>query len=111
MAAVGEFQAQLGGDNAAAAVGGIARNSDFHSFGTSFAMPIWPFRFSTGEATSPPPNQTRIESPSTSTEGSQITFWFHRSAPANEPGSFSQVTPSGERASPRRRYSLRSRPV
>src|SRR5207249_6049395 len=94
MATVGQLQAEFGGDNAASTIGGIARDSDFHSFGTSLAMPIWPCKFSSGEAASPPPNQTRMESPSTSTEGSQITFSFHRSAPANEPGSFSQVTPS-----------------
>src|SRR5438876_4604174 len=111
MSAVGQLQAELGGDDAASTVGGITSDSDFHNFGTSFAIPIWPCRFSSGEATSPPPNQTRMESPSTRTEGSQITFSFHRSAPPKEPGSFSQVTPFHERASPRRRCSLRSRPV
>src|SRR5438045_2784135 len=59
MPAVGELQAELGGDNAAAAVGGIAGYSDSHNFGIRLATPIWPCRFSSGDATSPPPNQTR----------------------------------------------------
>src|SRR5712691_10910862 len=111
VAAVGQLQAELGGDDAAAPVSGIACDADFHGFGISFAVPIRPCRFSSGEATSPPPNQTRMEFPSISTDGSQITFSFQGSLPANEPSSFFQVTPSIDPAMPRRRYSLRSRPV
>src|SRR5579859_609526 len=111
MPAVGQLQAKLGSDDAAAAVSGIAGNSDSHNFGIRLATPIWPCRFSSGEATSPPPNQTRMESPSTRMVGSQITLLFQRSDPAKEPGSFSQVTPSMDRAKPSRRSSARSRPV
>src|SRR5439155_2505206 len=78
VAAIGKFQAQLGGHDSAAAVGWIARDTDFHCFSVapaevSTAAPIWPFTFSTGWATLPPPNHTRIRPPSTSTEESQMT--------------------------------------
>ena len=44
-------------------------------------MPIFPCRFSSGEATSPPPNQTRMTPPATSTVGSQTTFASHGWSP------------------------------
>ena len=61
VAAGGQFQAEFGGDDAAAAVGGIAGDADVHF--TRVAKPICPWRFSSGDATSPPPNQTRMRSP------------------------------------------------
>src|SRR5262249_36153226 len=111
VAAVGQLQAKLGGHDPTAAVGGVACNTDPHRFGIKVAIPIWPCRFSSGEAASPPPNQTRMVSPSISADGSQMTFPFQGSEPAKEPGAFSQVTPSLDRARPIRLYSLRSRPV
>src|SRR5438067_165178 len=109
--AVGELEAELGGDDPAAAVGGVTGDSDSHGNGINLAVPIWPCRFSSGDAASPPPNQTRMESPSIGTDGSQITLLSQRSEPAKAPGSFSQITPSLEPARPSRRCSLRSRPV
>ena len=52
----GQFHSQLGGDNPAAAVGWIASDADVHL--ASVAKPICPCRFSSGDATSPPPNHT-----------------------------------------------------
>src|SRR2546425_2452095 len=111
MAAIGQLEPELGGHDPAAAVRWIAGDSDPHGLGTSFAVPIRPCRFSAGAATSPPPNQTRTVSPSSSTDGSQSTLSFQGSEPAKTAGSFSHATPSAERAKPRRRYSRASRPV
>src|SRR5664279_6138873 len=79
VAARGQFHSQLGGDNPAAAVGWITSDPDVHF--ASVAKPICPCRFSSGDATSPPPNHTRIRPPSTTTVGSQITLESHASAP------------------------------
>src|SRR5262249_57056780 len=98
VAAMGELEAELGGDDAAAAVGRIAGDADFHKRGTRRAVPMAPCRFSSGEATSPPPNQTRTVSPSGRTEASQTTMLSQRSEPSIAPGSFSQATPSIDRA-------------
>src|ERR1035437_3292886 len=68
--ASGQLHSQFGGDNPAAAVGWITSDADVHL--ASVAKPICPCRFSSGDATSPPPNHTRIRSPSTTTVGSQI---------------------------------------
>src|ERR1035438_5615437 len=70
----GQFHSQFGGDNPAAAVGWITSDADVHL--ASVAKPICPCRFSSGNATSPPPNHTRIRPPSTTTVGSQITLEF-----------------------------------
>ena len=66
VAAGGQFHAEFGRDNPAAAIRGIAGNTDVHF--TSVAKPICPWRFSSGEATSPPPN-TRVTRASVSISG------------------------------------------
>ena len=71
VAAIGQFQTQFCGDDAAAAVRRIAGDSDPHGVSVSFsvAYPICPFRFSAGSALSPPPNHTRTRSSSTNDGG------------------------------------------
>src|ERR1035437_4471362 len=109
----GQFHSQFGGDNPAAAVGWITSDADVHL--ASVAEPIWPCRFSSGDATSPPPNHTRIRAPrspsTTTTVGSQITLEFHACVPLYRTASFVQRTPSVERASRRYRFSAKSRTV
>ena len=66
--AVGQLQSQFGGDDAAAAIGGIARDADVHLPSVASAgLRSRSARAGSrpGDATSPPPNQTRTSSPST----------------------------------------------
>src|ERR1022692_4857304 len=105
----GQFHSQFGGDNPAAAVSWIASDADVHL--ASVAKPICPCRFLSGDATSPPPNHTRIRPPSTTTVGSQITLEFHACVPLYCTTSFVQLTPSVERARRRYRFPAKSRTV
>src|SRR5260370_42407330 len=79
VSARGQFHSQFGRHDPAAAVGWIASDADVHL--ASVAKPICPCRFSSGDATSPPPNQTFTTSPSTATVASQITLEFHAWVP------------------------------
>src|SRR5260370_42710767 len=79
VSARGQFHSQFGRHDSAAAVSWIASDADVHL--ASVAKPICPCRFSSGDATSPPPNHTRIRSPSTTTPGPQITLEFPPSVP------------------------------
>ncbi len=116
VAAGGQFQAEFGGDDAAAAVSGIASDADVHFASVALnrtqrrvadlSVQIFVGRRHIAAA-EPDPDLAA----STSTVGSQITFESHACAPLNTAGSFSQCTPSVERARPRRRFSAKSRPV
>ena len=119
VAAVGQFQAQFGGDDAAAAVGGITGDSDLHL--ARLTSPASEFRRTRSARsgsrpaarTSPPPNQTRTPSGATSTVGIADHLRVPRLIARNHGGSESrsQRTPSRDRARPMRRFSRRSRPV
>ena len=111
VAAGGQFQAEFGGDDAAAAVSGIAGDSDVHL--ASVAKADLPVQVLVRAR----PRRRRRTRPGcgrrpTTTVGSQITFEFHGCGAGEDGGEFA---PSARRrwSGPgrRRRFSARSRPV
>src|SRR6185503_13750534 len=101
--AIRQLESQFSGHDTAAAVRRVTRDSDLHfdsvaPTGRRLPNPIAPCRFSSGDATSPPPNHTRTPPATASTVGSQTTLPSHPDSPAITSDVRSHFTPSGDRA-------------